>query len=118
MCPTNQIDILIIQELGNHIPSENETYTSFILTPATHPFFRVGPQQIAQKTLIRNLNRPDNFHDLLKGLKFRTEATMHAEYFFIDEGTDRHDIENIGKNFPQFQIIFSFTWISGELHSS
>ena len=111
MGSTNQVDVVVIQELRHHITSKNKTDPSFILTPATHPFFRVGPQQIAQKTLIRNLNRPDNFHDLLKGLKFRTEATVHAEDFFVDDGGNGENVKNVGENFPHFQIIFSFAWI-------
>ena len=32
---------------------------------------------------------------------------MHAHNFLINKGTDRHDIEYIGEEFPKFEVIFS-----------
>ena len=35
---------------------------------------------------------------------------MHAQDFLIDEGSDRHDIEDIGEEFPKFEVVLSFTF--------
>lgn len=38
---------------------------------------------------------------------------MHAQDFLIDEGSDRHDIEDIGEEFPEFEVVLSFTFDKG-----
>jgi hypothetical protein len=48
MCPANQIDIVLFQEVGDDISSKDETYSSLILCPSCHPLFWVCPQKIAE----------------------------------------------------------------------
>ena len=57
--------------------------------------------------MIRYLKRSDKFEDLLKIFKLRTDSSMHTKNFLIDQGTDRHDIEDIREGFPQFDVVFA-----------
>lgn len=41
---------------------------------------------------------------------------MHAEYFFIDEGCDRHGVEDIDEVLPDFQIIATLALIHSQVH--
>lgn len=101
MCSADEIHIMVIQEGRNYIPSKHETYTSFILTPSGHTLLRISPKQVTQKAGIGHFNRPHNLQNLLEALKLGTEPSMHAHYFFIDQGTYWHHVEYISKNLPQ-----------------
>jgi len=43
---------------------------------------------------------------------------MHAYDLFINEGNDWHDVEDIEKVFPNFEIISPFACIDYHIHSS
>jgi len=47
MGPADQINIVISQEVGDYIPSEDEAHSSFVFCPSRHSFLRIGPEQIA-----------------------------------------------------------------------
>ena len=36
---------------------------------------------------------------------------MHTQNFFINKGTNGKNIENISKNFPEFEVVFSFALV-------
>ena len=108
MCPANQVDVLVIQKLGNDVSPENEAHSPFVLTPPIHAFFGIGPEQITEEALVGYFNGSNDFDDLFEGGEFGTEATVHAEDFFVDDGGNGENVKNVGENFPHFQIIFSF----------
>jgi hypothetical protein len=35
---------------------------------------------------------------------------MHTQDFLINKGSDRHDIEDIREEFPEFKVVLSFTF--------
>lgn len=47
MGPADEINILLFQEISDHVWTENEAHSSLILIPALHPFLRVRPEQVA-----------------------------------------------------------------------
>jgi hypothetical protein len=103
---------VVFQEIGNYVASENEAYSSLILRPPIHSFLRVCPQQITKQPLIWYFDRPNYFQNLLKVFHLRAEATMHAHDLLVDDGADWHDVKDIRKSLPEFDIIFSFAFVN------
>ncbi len=33
---------------------------------------------------------------------------MHAEYLLVDEGADGHDVEDVRKGLPEFDVVLAF----------
>lgn len=48
---------MFLQEPRDHIGAECEGYTSIVLAPAGNVLVGIGPEEIAEETAIRNLNR-------------------------------------------------------------
>jgi len=57
MCPTDKIDVLLFEEIWNHVCSEDKAYSSLVLVPAFDAFLWVWPEKIAQDALVRDLDR-------------------------------------------------------------
>ena len=71
----------------------------------------VRPQQIAKHALrryIRGTIEREYFFDFQK---FRTDSTVHAENFLLDDGGNRHGVEAIGEYLPKFERELSLAWI-------
>lgn len=68
MGPTNEVHVMFVEELCDHVGAKSEGDPTVILTPAQHIFVWVGPQQVAQEALVRHISRahdpPDLFHRL------------------------------------------------------
>jgi len=43
--------------------------------------------------------------DLFHGIEIRTQATMHGEYFFIDDCGDWQAVKTIRKRLPQLNVV-------------
>ena len=56
MGTTDEVHIMFLQEAGYHVRTERETDTSIVLTPSGDVLIRIGPQQIAEKSTVRNLD--------------------------------------------------------------
>lgn len=97
--------------MAHNVWPKYKAYTSLIFSPSRHSFFRIWPKQITEEPLIRNLYRPDNFQNLLKILKLGAKSSVHTENLLVNKSADRHNVENIWKDFPKFKIVFSLTYI-------
>lgn len=68
--------------------------------------------------MIWNFDGSNDFENLFEAFELGTEASMHAQYFFVDKGADWEDVEDISEDLPQFEIVFSFALVRGWVHSS
>jgi len=57
MGTADQIHVVLLQETRDYIRAERERYTTIVLAPASNVLIRVGPQQIAKKTAVGNLDK-------------------------------------------------------------
>ena len=46
----------------------------------------------------------------------RTDPSVHAEYLLIDKGANGHDVKNIRKYFPEFDVVLAFACLTGLVH--
>lgn len=69
MGSTNQVHIMSVEELCDHICTEGEGDAAVILAPAQHVLVRVGPQQVAEEALVGNVGGTHHPSHLLHGLE-------------------------------------------------
>lgn len=112
MRPTDEIQLIFLQEICDNIASEDIADPSLGLPPALHTRVRVRPEQVTKQSSIRNISRPDNRINLLGRQQIGRESSMHAEDLLFHEGGHRHAVEAIDEGLPQFGRVagFAYTW--------
>jgi hypothetical protein len=74
MSSADQIQIVLVQEFGDHFRSEGKGHATVVLAPAGDVFVGVGPEQVAQQTLVGHVRRPHDPPNLFHGLQVGTES--------------------------------------------
>ena len=69
MCPAYKVHVVLVQKFGHHISAEREGDAAVVLSPAQDVFVGVGPQQVAQQTLVGHVRGPHYSAHLLHGLE-------------------------------------------------
>lgn len=69
MRPTDQVQVVTVEELADHIGTKGEGDSSIILPPALHVFVWIRPQQVAQQACN-------------KAVKMRSSIEYTAKYSF------------------------------------
>ena len=64
--PADEVEVVFVKELGDHLCPEGEGDAAVVLPPPHRVLVGVGPQQVAQQALVRNIRRS---HDPSKGKK-------------------------------------------------
>ena len=72
MGPTDEVQVVLLKELGDNLRAERERHTAVVLTPANHIFVRVRPQQVTEQSLVRHVCRTHYTTDLFHRLQVRT----------------------------------------------
>lgn len=66
---------------------------------------------MVQNTLVWNLDWPHDLVNLVETLEMWRQPSVHTDDLFVDDGTDRHDVEAIRKGFPEFEVVSTLTYI-------
>lgn len=69
MGPANEVHVMFVEELCDHVSTKREGDATVVLTPAEHIFIWVGPQQVAQQALVGHISGPHDPADLLHRLE-------------------------------------------------
>jgi hypothetical protein len=96
----NVVDVI---ELGGHLGSEEPSSASWGHSPSFNIFW-VGPHEIAEWTLVRDLHSSVDESDLVNGFDLRGKSSMDAENFSLHNGADAEIIENLGAVLPRVGI--------------
>jgi hypothetical protein len=123
----DQVHVVFLQEARDNVRTECETDTSVVFAPASDVLVRIGPQEIAEKTAVRDLSsqytwaieglqdthirRSHDPPDLLHGVEVRAETAVHGENLLIDNGSDGQAVEAVGECLPQLDIVSSLALI-------
>lgn len=62
--------------------------------------FRITPDQVTEGTFVRNLLSSSNDAYLVKGTDFRTQTTVDAEHFAVNDCTEDQEIKDLATCFP------------------
>lgn len=69
MGPTDEVHVMFVKELSDHVCAESEGDTAVVFAPAQHIFVWVGPQQVAQQALVGHISGAHDPPDLLHRLE-------------------------------------------------
>ncbi len=61
---------------------------------------RIRPDQITESTLMRNLLSPSHHAHLIQCPNLGTESTVYTQHLAVDDGAQRHEIEDLAAGFP------------------
>jgi len=97
---TDQINIILLQERLDHGLSEGVGHSTIVFAPARLSLLGIGPEKVAKKTVFRHLGRPSDPLQLCDGHELWGQAAVHTEDLVVDQGGDRHAIEDVLEFFP------------------
>ena len=115
MRPTDEVKVMLVQELCRDLRPECEGDAPVVLSPAHRVLVRVRPQQIAEQALIWHVRRPHDPPDLLHRLKVRAEATVTAEDLLVDNGGHRETVEAVRESLPKLDVVAALACKEGQL---
>lgn len=111
MRPANEVEVVFVQELCDNIFSKGEGDTPIIFSPSVNFLVGVGPEQVAEESRVGHISGADNAFDLIEAGEFRAESSVHAKYFFVNDGGGREAVEAVGECFPKFDSKASLAFI-------
>ena len=96
---SDELQVVDMIELRGNFVSEQPPGTTGTNGPSLH-VLGVTPNQIAEGAFVRDLLSASDNPNLIEGADFRTQATMDAENFAINDSRKREKIENLTGSFP------------------
>lgn len=107
----DQIHVVFVEEFGDDFGAEGEADSSVVLAPAHRVLVGVGPQQIAEETLVGHVCRPHDSPDLLHALEIWTETAVTAEDLLVNDGRHREAVEAVCERLPQLDVVASLALV-------
>lgn len=101
MSTANEIKVVLVQELSDHISSKSVGHATVILTPPSNLPVWIRPQEITKQSLVRHVNWPLYHPYPIQIIQVRRQPSMHAEYLIIYHCCHRQAIKTISKKLPQ-----------------
>lgn len=80
----NQVNVKFRQNIFHHILAESITHSSLALPPSCNIGVGVRPEDIADESLIRNLNRSLDVDQVFEVVEVRRESSMHTQNLLIN----------------------------------
>ena len=117
MSTTNEIKIMLLQELLKLLASKNVPTSSLILFPVAYLLIGIIPKQISDDTTVGDISWLRNLLDLFKAVNLPGDASVHAHYLLVNKGYQWHMIEAVVKRLPKRDFIPSFDLIEKAIHS-
>ncbi len=105
MRATNEIQIVLVQELGHHLDAERERHAAIVLAPARNVLVRIAPEQVAEQALVGHVRGPHDASDLLHGLQVGREAAVAAKDLLVDDGRHGQAVEAVGECLPELDVV-------------
>jgi hypothetical protein len=101
MRTTNEIEVVLMQKLGDYVLPERERDTPVIFAPSVDLFIRVGPEKVAEKSGVWNICGPHNTLDLVQARQLWAETAMHTKDLFINDSSARKAVETVSEGLPE-----------------
>ena len=108
MSSANEVQVVSVEELGDHVGSKCETHSPVVLSPALDILVRVRPEQITEQSGVGDICWSHDPPDLLHALQVRTEAAVATEDLLIHDGGNWQTVETIRECLPQLDVVPPF----------
>lgn len=92
MGSADEVHVVLVEELGDHVGAEGEGDAAVVLAPAQHVLVGVGPQQVAQETLVGHVGGAHDPSHLFHGLQIRRQSCQKHGDFDGQRGGTRDDV--------------------------
>lgn len=102
---------MCVQELLNHVRSEEIGHPSVIFRPTFDVRIGITPEQVAQESLIGNVRGATQALDLVHLVQFGANATMTTKDLLCDDRHDGHAVKAVTKDPPDLDRIAPFTLV-------
>lgn len=99
MRPRNQLEAINMVELGGDLISKQPARSTRRNSPGAN-VFGIAPDEIAKGAFVGNLLSAGNNTDLVNGADFRTQPTVDAKDFAVNNGAKDKKIEDLAAGFP------------------
>ena len=106
MSSADQVYVVLLVKVFDDDLAKCIRDTSVILTPVNYIFLRVSwirPQQITEKSRVRDISWPKDLVDLLQVVQFRRQSTVDAKNFIIDNCCNWEAIKALDELFPELK---------------
>ncbi len=70
----------------------------------------IGPEEVAEQALVRDVGGPLNDLDLLQGGEFGGEAAVHAQDAVVDQRRHGQAVEALREGLPEFDGVAPATF--------
>lgn len=111
MCPTDQVKVVLRQELLNHCLAEAVADPTLVVLPVERRVRGIAPEQVVEQAVVghvgRALDAPDVVHVGQRG----GEAAMHAEDLGGYYGRDGESVEDVDESLPDLDVHAAFAFV-------
>jgi hypothetical protein len=111
VCPHNKVKVMAAKKLTDHIPAKGKGHSTVIFIPPSDGRVRICPEDVTEKTCVRHITRSSYVSDLFHLTQLRTQATMHANNFVINDSCTWKAIEGVAKGFPELDTETATTFV-------
>ena len=87
MCTGDELEAVDVIEFRSDLVAKEPPCTTRGYSPSPD-VFRITPNQITEGSFVRDLLSSSNNANLIKGTDFRTQTTVDAEHFAINDCTE------------------------------
>lgn len=105
MRSADEVEVVPFEELRDDVLTEGEGDTAVVLAPTLNVLIGVGPEKIAEETVVGHVGGTHDAADLLHGLEVRRETTVHAEDLLVDDGSNWQAVEAICESLPKLDVV-------------
>ena len=99
MGTSNQLEAVDVVEFRGDLVAKKPPRTTRGYSPSPNVFW-VTPDQITKGSFMWNLLSSSNYAYLIKGTDFRTQTTMDAEHFAVNDSTENQKVKDLAASFP------------------
>ena len=97
----DKVQVVLVQKLSDDVLPKGERDAPVVFAPSVDLLVGVGPEEIAEKTGVRDIRRPDDALDLVEAGELRAETAVHAQDLFIDDRRRREAVEAVREGLPE-----------------
>lgn len=112
LVPTaDEVQVVLLQKKFDNVGAKDVRNATVVLLPPVGFLFGVGPQQVAQQSLVWNISGAHYAVDLLQIVQLGRETAVHAQNFIIDASSNGLLIEVVSEDFPELDIVSAFALV-------
>lgn len=116
MSTSNKLKAVDVVEFCSNLIAKQPASTSRGYCPSSD-VFRITPNQVTEGAFVRDLLSSSNDAYLVKGTDFRTQTTVDAENFAINDCTEDQEIKDLATCFPNRSVtIFLLAFFVESVH--